>query len=356
ILISYFSGMMEVDTFKRPSLPGAPTNAKRGRFESNALVSAVPQQTHERTSNMQAPIMLLNGHEGEIYTARFSPDGQSIASAGFDQNILLWNVYGECDNYSTLKGHTGAIMDVHWSTDSDNLFSCATDKMVRVWDMATGQCIRKMRGHNDIVNSLHPARRGPQLICTASDDGTVKVFDTRRKEAVKSYDCNGFQQTAVTFNDTAEQVISGSIDNDIRVFDLRRDDIAYVLRGHTDTITGLALSPDGSHLLSNSMDCSARMWDVRPYAPAERCTRVFLGHQHNFEKNLLKCAWSADSYRVSCGSSDRYVYVWEVSSKKIIYKLPGHQGSVNAVDFHPKEPILLSAGSDKKIYLGELDA
>lgn len=45
----------------------------------------------------------------------------------------------------------------------------------------------------------------------------AQVFDTRRKEAVKSYDCAGFQQTAVTFNDTAEQVMSGSIDNDIRV-------------------------------------------------------------------------------------------------------------------------------------------
>lgn len=29
----------------------------------------------------------------------------------------------------------------------------------------------------------------------------------------------------------------------------------------------------------------------------------------------------------------------QVSSKRIVYKLPGHQGSVNAVDFHPREPI-----------------
>ena len=37
------------------------------------------------------------------------------------------------------------------------------------------------------------------------------------------------------------------------------------------------------------------------------------------------------------------------------YKLPGHNGSVNEVSFHPKEPIIASAGSDKKIYLGEIE-
>ena len=37
---------------------------------------------------------------------------------------------------------------------------------------------------------------------------------------------------------------------------------------------------------------------MRPYAPANRCTKVFTGHQHNFEKNLLRCAWSADGSQV----------------------------------------------------------
>ena len=81
------------------------------------------------------------------------------------------------------------------------------------------------------------------------------------------------------------------------------------------------------------------MWDVRPFAPANRLEKTFYGHQHNFEKNLLKAGWSPDGTRVTVGSSDRFVYVWEVSSKKLQYKLPGHHGSVNATDFHPTEPI-----------------
>ena len=40
-----------------------------------------------RTSNMEAPIMLLSGHSGEIYTAKFHPEGNILASAGFDRQI-----------------------------------------------------------------------------------------------------------------------------------------------------------------------------------------------------------------------------------------------------------------------------
>ena len=35
-------------------------------------------------------------------------------------------------------------------------------------------------------------------------------------------------------------------------------------------------------------------------------------------------------------------------------ELPGHSGSVNEAVFHPQEPIVASAGSDKQIYVGEL--
>ncbi|VDN23008.1 unnamed protein product [Cylicostephanus goldi] len=153
-----------------------------------------------------------------------------------------------------------------------------------------------------------------------------QVHDVRIKDAVKTYE-NRFQQLAVTFNDTSDEIFAGSIDGDIYCWDMRRDDISYVLQGHKDIITGLALSPNGNYVLSNSMDCSAKMWDIRPFAPQERCLKSFYGHQHNFEKNLLKCGWSGDGKRITAGSSDRFVYVWDVSSRHILYKLPGHLGS-----------------------------
>lgn len=344
--------------FKRKAVETAVVPVKKprtditayGAGQSGALIESGPP----RLSNLEAPIMQLSGHEGEIYTAKFSPDGQMIASSGFDRLILFWTVYGECENFAVLKGHTGAVMELQFSTDGNSLVTASTDKTVAFWDVEVGERIKKLKGHTTFVNSCQIARRGPQLICSGSDDGTIKLWDARKMGCQQTFQST-YQVTAVSFNDTAEQVISGGIDNDIKVWDLRKNDILYRLRGHTDTVTGLQLSPDGSYLLSNSMDNTVRIWDVRPFAPQERCVKVFQGHQHTFEKNLLRCAWSPDGSKISAGSGDRYLYIWDTTSRRILYKLPGHAGSVNDVGFHPTEPIVMSCSSDKKIYLGEIE-
>lgn len=62
------------------------------------------------------------------------------------------------------------------------LFSASTDKTVGVWDSETGERIKRLKGHTSFVNTCYPARRGPQLVCTGSDDGTVKVNINNNKQ------------------------------------------------------------------------------------------------------------------------------------------------------------------------------
>ena len=61
-------------------------------------------QAPSRTSSLLAPIMLLTGHSGEVFGAKFSPDGSVLASCSHDKHLFLWNISGECDNYMVLKG------------------------------------------------------------------------------------------------------------------------------------------------------------------------------------------------------------------------------------------------------------
>ena len=76
----------------------------------------------------------------------------------------------------------------------------------------------------------------------------------------------------------------------------------------------MQLSPDGCHILTNAMDNTLRVWDSRPFCTGERCVKVLTGHNHNFEKNLLHCAWSPDGAMVAAGSSDRLELGAAVSS------------------------------------------
>lgn len=333
---------------KKPRTEGEQSMVVAQKKSGELILSGV-----NRTSALMAPTMLLSGHADAIFTAKFNHDGSKLASGGKDQVVFIWDTYGECQNTMVLKGHTNAILELAWSRDSEQLYTASADKSAAAWDTETGERIKKFRGHDSYVNAVCPARRGDPLVVTGSDDSSVLLWDMRvRRPAAKL--SGDYQVTCVALSDDSTEVFLGGIDNDIKCWDARKNRVNYVLKGHKNTVTGIKLSPDGTHLLSNSMDNTLRTWDVRPFVNGARAVDLFEGHQHDFQQNLLRCAWSGDGTRVTAGSADRFVYVWDVATKRILYKLSGHNGSVNEVDFHPKEPVILSASSDKKIFLGEI--
>lgn len=297
--------------------------------------------------------MLLTGHADQVFTLEFNPSGDVLASGSHDKNIFLWRTYGECENFMVMCGHKNAVLELHWTGDGESIASCSPDKTLRVWDALTSEELQKYSEHTAIVNSCCTLHRGPPLIVTGSDDRTARVWDLRTKKSVQTIH-ERFPITSVAFSDSGDQIYTAGIENVVKTWDLRKDEPVLRMHGHSDTVTGLSLSPSGTHLLSNSMDNTLRVWDIRPFALGDRCEKVFTGHQHGFEKNLLRCAWSPDGKRVSSGSADRLVYIWNAKTGEVEYRLPGHSGSVNSVVFHPKEPIVASACSDKTMYLGEL--
>ncbi|KAF9312761.1 hypothetical protein BG003_005949 [Podila horticola] len=313
------------------------------------------RQDVKRTSALKAPIMQLQGQNGELYTCKFSPSGEHVASAGAEKSIYLWNTYGDCDNFGVIKGHIGAVLELHWSRDGSMIFTASADKTCGVYDVQTGERIKRFKGHTSFVNSCSPARRGPELLASGSDDGSVKIWDLRAKNAVESFDSQ-YQITSVSFSDAGDLVFAGGIDNNIAAWDMRKKTVAYSLTGHMDTVSGMALSPDGNQLLSNGMDNTVRIWDVKPFsATGNRLLKTLEGAPHGFEKNLIRPAWSKDGGMVGVGAGDRTMVIWDTVTQKILYKLPGHKGCVNEVDFHPREPIVVSCSTDKTMFLGEIN-
>lgn len=325
-----------------------------------------------RTSGLQAPVMELSGHSGEIFSAKFDPTGNLIASGGMDRSIsmslfltlrihevvltvtVLWRTYGDCENYGVLTGHRGAILDLQWSRDSEILFSASADMHLASWDLTSGQRIRRYVGHEEVINTLDISRRGEETLISGSDDGTIGIWDPRTKNAV-DYIETQFPITAVAISEAGNEIYSGGIDNDIKVWDIRKKGVVYSMLGHQDTITTLRVSPDSQSLLSYSMDSTARTWDIRPFAPAERAIRTFDGAPIGLEKNLIQGSWDKDGKKIAVGAGDGTVVIWSSDNGKLLYKLPGHKGTVNVAEFAPGgDPIILSASSDRTMLLGEL--
>nr|WP_026736023.1 hypothetical protein [Fischerella sp. PCC 9605] len=73
----------------------------------------------------------------------FSSDGQTIATGSGDQMVKLWNVHtGEC--LKTLIGHTNIVRSVNFSSDSKFLISGSEDESIKLWDVETGECLKTL--------------------------------------------------------------------------------------------------------------------------------------------------------------------------------------------------------------------
>ena len=252
---------------------------------------------------------------------------------------MLWRTYGDCENYGVLTGHKGAVLDLHWSRDSRVLFSASADTHLASWDLETGLRIRRHVGHEEVINCMDVSRRGEELLISGSDDGCIGIWDPRTKAAVDFIETE-FPVTAVAMSEAGNELYSGGIDNDICVWDLRKKAVVYKMLGHGDTVTSLRVSPDAQTLLSNSMDATVRTWDIRPFAPAERHVRTFDGANFGMEKNLIRASWDRDGKKVAAGAGDGTAAVWSNETGKLLYKLPGHKGTVNCAEFSPgTEPI-----------------
>ena len=302
--------------------------------------------------------LCLTGHSGEVFAARFDPAGHLIASGSMDRSIstpnyiaaltdrvtdkcsvVLWRTYGQCENYGVLTGHKGAILDLHWSRDSRVLFSASADMTVASWDLETGLRIRRHVGHEEVINCLDVSRRGVEMLVSGSDDGCIGLWDPRQKRAIDFIETE-FPITAIAVAEAGNELYSGGIDNDIKVWDMRKKAAAYSMGGHTDIVTSLQVSPDTQALLSNSHDGTVRTWDIRPFAPTDRHIRTYDGAPVGLERNLIRASWDSKGERIAAGSGDRTAVVWDVRTGKLLYKLPGHKGTVNDVRFSPgDEPI-----------------
>ena len=89
-------------------------------------------------------IAISTGHTGPAHTdavlsVAFSPDGKTLASAGRDHTVRLWNVATHRQIGRPLTGHTLAVTSVAFSPNGKTLASASVDGTVRLWDVATNK-------------------------------------------------------------------------------------------------------------------------------------------------------------------------------------------------------------------------
>lgn len=125
---------------------------------------------------------LRQWHEDSSVAAlAFSPDGQSVAAVGGPvgrgNGTLRDADTGHV--HCRLSGQASRIMTVAFTPDGRRLVTAGWDQQVKIWDSSTGQEALTLRGHRGVVTSVAVSTDGKR-IASVSEDETVRVWSTQR--------------------------------------------------------------------------------------------------------------------------------------------------------------------------------
>ena len=106
----------------------------------------------------------------------FSNDGQHLASSG-ERTLHLWQT--STGDKVDLRGHTGQILAAAFSPGDATVATAGQDRTIRIWDVATGALIAVLQGgHDDTIRELR-FRADGTLVSVASDRA-ISVWDISR--------------------------------------------------------------------------------------------------------------------------------------------------------------------------------
>ena len=119
--------------------------------------------------------LLPRGHTGRVHGAVYSPDGEKILSASYDQTIKEWDAgTGQC--VKTLAGHTSIVSSAVYSPDGKKILSTSWDQTIKEWDAATGKCLKTHKKEDKPVIPGYPPNH--KNIKLKTEENKIYVQDT----------------------------------------------------------------------------------------------------------------------------------------------------------------------------------
>jgi WD40 repeat protein len=315
--------------------------------DGKTLATASEDSTVRLWSVDGRELQRLSGQHQIFRSVRFSPDGQRIAAISANNTIKLWSADGR--ELVTLPGQADEenfMSDLCFSPNGQVIAASGANHTVKLWSME-GRVLKTLTGHQHSVWSLSCSPDGHTIVA-ADQAGMVKLWRTDGQE-LKSFQASPQSIYGVSFSPDGQTIATAGGDTQVKLWNLEGKAIRTIGK-HDSYVIGVRFSPDGQTIASVSADKTAKLWSLEG-----RVLKTFKGHRNS----IFGISFSPDGQAVpselrgaliATTGGDDTVRLWSLNNQNH-QTLVGHTDSLYSVSVSPNGKIIATAGDDQTIRL-----